>query len=114
MANFQVVTPKKLAQAAISATPTVDTLYTVPGSTSTMVKDIDLANTTAASITVTLYLVPSAGTPGAGNVLLPSIPVPANGIQQWSGTQVLNAGDMIQATASAVGVTANISGGEAV
>jgi len=33
---------------------------------------------------------------------------------QWSGSQILNAGDTIQATASGSGVTINASGAEAV
>ncbi len=41
---FQRITPAKLAQAAITGATT--TVYTVPASTRTMVKEIDICNTT--------------------------------------------------------------------
>lgn len=115
MSNFQVVTPVKLGQAAMPTT--VGTLYTVPASTRTFVKDIDICNTSTSQLSATVYLVPSGGTAGTGNILIPSVPIqPASvgGMFQWSGTQVLNAGDTIQTLGSAAGLTINVSGGEAV
>lgn len=111
---YDLITPTKLGRGAISATPTVDTIYTVPPLTRTIVKNIDLSNTTAATISVTVYLVESGGSPGAANTLIPSMPVPANGMIQWTGSQVLNSGDSIRTTASAAGATINVSGGECV
>lgn len=111
---FDSITPAKLGRGAISTTPTVDTLYTVPSLTRTIVKTIDLSNTTAAPLSVTVYLVESGGSPGASNTLIPNSSIPGYGIFQWSGSQVLNAGDSIRATASGAGVTINISGGECV
>jgi hypothetical protein len=108
---FQTITLARLAQAAIPVTNT--TIYTVPALTRTMVKCITLANTTAASITVALNLVPSAGSPAAANTLLPTIPVLANSVFQLDTAQVMNAGDFINVIASATGCTATISGGEA-
>lgn len=110
---FQTVTPVKLGQAAI--TTGVTTLYTVPASTRTFVKDIDICNTSSStSATVTVYLVPSAGTAGTSNMLVPTVIIPPNGMFQWSGNQILNAGDTIQIVASATGCTINAGGGEAV
>lgn len=115
MSNFQVVTPVKLGQAAMPTT--VGVLYTVPALTRTFVKDIDICNTTANSINATVYLVPSGGTPGASNALISGItiyPPALGGIFQWTGSQILNAGDTIQTLGSAAGLTINVSGGEAV
>lgn len=111
---FDVITPAKLGRGAISTTPTVDTLYTCPVLTRAFVKCIDVVNTSAAALTVNVYLVPSGGTAGTDNALLYSRSVPIGGNVQWTGTQILNAGDKIQATASGAGLTINISGGEGV
>jgi|SRR5882672_2727107 len=109
---FQDILPVKLGQAAIGIA--VSTIYTVPVFTRTFVKDIDIANNNAVAALVTVYLVPSAGAAGTSNVLVPNVSIPANTIWQWTGSQILNAGDTIQVIASATGVTINISGGEAV
>lgn len=109
---FQRITPVKLAQAAVTASAV--TVYTVPASTRTMVKDIDICNTTAGALTVNVFLVPSGGSAGTGNALLYGASVTANTTLQWTGVQVMNAGDTIQVQASGLGLTANISGGEAV
>lgn len=111
---FRYITPTKLGRGALATTPTLTTVYTVPTLTRTIVKTIDLANTTAGGLTVTVYLVESGGTAGASNTLIPTMAIPANGVIQWTGAQVLNAGDSIQANASASGVTINCSGGECV
>ena len=111
---FQVVTPIKLGRGAIATTPTLTTLRTTPASTRDIVKCIDICNTTTGNLTATVYLVESGGTAGASNTLIPTITLNANTPFQWTGTQVLNAGDTIQATASGAGITINVSGGEVV
>jgi len=114
MAFDTYLTPTKLGRGAIATSPTVTTVYTCPVLTRAFVKSIDLCNTTASSLTITVYLVESGGTPGASNTLVPTITLPPNGMFQWSGSQILNAGDTIRATASGAGVTINASGAEAV
>jgi hypothetical protein len=47
-------------------------------------------------------------------VLIPNVTIPANSIFQWTGTQILNAGDMIQAVASGLGCNLIASGATAV
>lgn len=111
---FDVITPVKLGRGAIATTPTVTTFYTVPALTRSIVKSIEIANTTAAALTVNLYLVESGGSPGTSNAIMYGYSIPANGIHQWTGTEVLNVGDSIQATASGAGLTLNASGGECV
>ena len=111
---FSSITPAKLGRGAVATTPTLTTVYTVPVLTRSIVKTIDLCNTTAAALTVLVYLVESGETAGAANTLIPGTTIAAKGIIQWTGTQVLNVGDTIQATASGPGITINVSGGEAV
>ncbi len=109
MARLQLVTPVKFGQVPIGIVSTL--IYTVPTNMAAYLKDIDIPNTTAAPIAVTVYI-------GTGvlpaNVLIPGVTIPANSIFQWTGTQILNAGDSINAIASATGCNAIVSGGLAV
>jgi hypothetical protein len=108
---FDVITPTKLGQAAI--TTGVTTLYTVPASTRTLLKEFSIANTTGAPINVRVFLVPVAGTAGTGNAFLYDVPVPNANALQYNGIEVLNAGDTIQIQAASAGLTIIASGAEA-
>lgn len=109
---FQNITPTKLGQAAI--TVGVTTLYTVPASTRTLLKEFSIANTTGAPINVRVFLVPAAGVAGTGNAFLYDVPVPANNALQYNGVQVMNAGETIQIQAASAGLTITASGAEAI
>jgi hypothetical protein len=111
---FNNITPLQLGQAAITTAYT--TLYTVPISpaTRTFIKNIDIINTTAASIDIYVSLVPSGGTAGTSNALFYESPLPPFTIVQWAGSQIINSGATIQIKASATGCTITASGGEAI
>jgi hypothetical protein len=109
---FNNITPLKIAQAAL--TTAYASIYTVPTSTRTFVKDIDIMNTTAAAIGVYVHLVPADGSVGASNALIYNVQLPPYTIMQWAGSQIINHNDTIQVKASASGCTITISGGEAV
>jgi len=109
--RYQNVTPVQLGQAAL--TTSVATLYTVPSSTRTYVKGIDICNTSGSTITVNVYLVPSGGSAGTGNALFYGLSVSANTTYHWVGTQILNPAQTLQASASTTGCTLIASGGEA-
>lgn len=111
MANFNLVTPKRLGQAAM--TTSYVSVYTTPAATKTYLKEFDIINTTAAIVYIYVSLVPSGGTAGTSNALFYYNALPAYTTMQWSGSQVLDEGDTIQVKASAVGCTITISGGEA-
>jgi hypothetical protein len=112
VANYQAITPLQLGQAAI--TTSYATIYTVPASTRTYLKDFDIINTTSAIVYIYVSLVPSGGTAGTDNALMYYNALPANTTMQWTGSQIMNAGATIQVKASAVGCTITASGGEAV
>jgi hypothetical protein len=103
--------PTKIGQAGIAVSPGT-LIYTAPTLITTVVKCIDVANTTASPITVSVHLVPSAGTATTSNALFYTISVPGNGQYQWTGTQILAAAGFIQAIAASTGLTINIAGGE--
>jgi hypothetical protein len=109
---FQNITPAKLGQAAI--TTGVTTLYTVPASTRTLLKEFSIANTTGADINVRVFLVPAAGTAGTGNAFIYDVPVPTANALQYNGVQVMNAGETIQIQAASTGLTITASGAEAI
>lgn len=112
MANYQIITPLQLGQTAL--TTTYSTVYTVPASTRTYVKQLDVCNTTASPISIYVSLVPSGGTAGTGNALFYNASLAGYSTLSWTGTQVLNAAATIQVRASGVGCTITASGGEAV
>jgi hypothetical protein len=109
---YQNITPAKLGQTAV--TTGVTTLYTVPASTRTLLKEFSVANTTGTPINVRVFLVPSAGVAGTGNAFLYDVSVPANNALQYNGIQVMNAGDTIQVQAASAGLTITASGAEAI
>lgn len=109
---FQSIVPAKLGSGAIGVAKS--TLYTVPASTRTFVKDIDIANNGPSAVVVYVWLVSSGGTVGDGsNTLLPGITVQPNSVLQWTGSQILAVGDTIQIQASLTGCSILASGGEA-
>ncbi len=61
-------TAVRLGQAAIDTS--ASTIYTTPASTTTIVKSIDICNTTATATTIRVHLVPSGGSIGTGNAFL--------------------------------------------
>jgi len=100
---------KKLCQGAIG-TGAGTLLFTATNKTE--LTCIDVCNTTAASITLLLHLVPVGIAVGTTNQLIPTITIKANSMWQWTGSQVLNLGDFIQGIGSGAGLTINASGKE--
>lgn len=101
-------TLKRLAGPA-QLTNSAATVYTVPGGTTTVVRDINVANTTGGAVTFTL----SVGADAAGTRLYSAVSIPANSTFQRTGSVVLTAGEVIQAYASAgTSLTLTINGVE--
>ena len=79
----------------------------------TVITRMVMANSTASAATVTVYRVPSAGTPGAGNVIVSGrsiVAAPGTDLMPEIVGMVLGPGDTIQAlagTASAINAFAS-------
>lgn len=87
-------------QLAIQAVDSAETIYTVPASTTTIIKDIQICNNSASNCEISVWLVPQGDSAGDENCLLKGWDVPANDFLHWTGFQVLGtAGDTIVATA---------------
>ncbi len=102
---------KRLGQSAIT-TGSGTLLYTVPTGFKTEVLDINICNTTTAGVDCSLHFVPSGSSAATTNAMFKDMRVPANTTIQWTGMQVLNAGDFIQGIGSASGLTVTVSGNE--
>lgn len=112
MATFN---PKRLISPAFLSTSASSALYTVGSNTTTMVKQILIANTSANATTVNIYLVPSGGSAGPTNLVFPSVSISGNSTITFDLNQALNTGDAIYASAAAASaVTMMATGYEAV
>ena len=107
---FDVITPIEMGQGSIGLT--VGTFYTVLTKSRGLLKNMDISNNSTSIARVTVYLVPSGGSPDATNILIPGIKLMGNTIFQWAGIQVMNEGGTIQAISSIVGVSIKGSGGD--
>ena len=82
---------------------TKTTIYTVPGSTSTIVKMISLANTNTASETVNIYYLPSGGTARRicpANYVLTASGTGAGSYLEITPNLTMGAGDAIQGSST--------------
>ena len=86
------------APAQLGTSPS--TLYTVPASTTTIVKQIALCNTAAANRTVAVYLVPNGGSASSTNAILYDVSVDAKSTTFVNLSAVMATSDFIQASAS--------------
>ena len=113
---YQSIIAQKLGQAAVGTS--YASIYVVPAATQGYVKDIDISNTTGSTITAYVHLVSAGATAGTtgtnANALLYNVNVPAYSTVQWTGTQILNAGDSVQVKGSLTGLNITVSGAQAV
>jgi hypothetical protein len=107
--TFTVVQFKKFVQSLITTSQV--TIYTVPGASQDVVKGMDLANTSASAVTVSVDFVPSGNSVSAATKIFASVSIPPNSTLHWTGTQVLNTGDFISVIAGTTNVvTISVSG----
>lgn len=92
------ITPKQLFQAR--ATTAYVTKYTVPGSTTTIVRSINITNAYGAAVLLYLHIVPSGGAADATNPLYWAKGIAANGNLQLETEIVMATGDFISIKAS--------------
>ena len=116
---FQNITANVLIPAT-GITASAAILYTTPIATTasplgtrTLLKSIDVCNTTSGALTLRIFLVVAGGSPGTTNALYYGYTVAANTTLSWRGLQVLAAGTTIQVQSTTTGLTITASGGEA-
>lgn len=88
-------TIKALGEGQLAATK--GTLYTVPGSTNTIIKTITLVNTSASSVTVNLYLKTGAT---SRRIIPKDMNLDAGQLAETDQEYTLEAADLIEADAS--------------
>ena len=90
-----------------------DTLYTVPALTTAIVKNINVANTTAVDATITIWIDPDGTTAGDAQVAMKTVTIPANDFINVSCYFIMAAAATIKATAGTTNVLAvSINGAE--
>ena len=99
----------KMGQAAM--TTSYATIYTVPNTSTAVLHDIEVCNTTAAAIGIYVSVVPVNGTAGASNAIFFNASLPGYSTMQWTGSIAMTFGMTIQVKASATGCTVTASGG---
>jgi len=107
-----MITAKRLVPGS-ALTVALVTYYTVPASTTTIIKEIFFCNTAAIPITVDAYIVPLAGTAAVANQIFDTFILQAGETKIFSLSSVMPSGSFIQALASmAAVVSMNVSGVE--
>lgn len=101
-------TPKRIISGSI-LTGSAATYYTTPTGAKCVIKKLVFINTTAGSVSITVYLVPLAGTAGSSNTLTIARSLAAN--ETWScpdaENMVLEAGGFIDALGTGVTIMAS-------
>lgn len=101
-------TPKRLygpAQLASSAA----TVYTVPASTTAILRYMIFTNTTGTDRSITV----SVGADAAATRIISAVTIPTGGFIEWAGFIPMTAGEVVQASAAvATAITAVICGVE--
>jgi hypothetical protein len=90
-------TAKRLIGPTQLTTTAATTLYTVPGATTTIIRHVLFTNDSTGNEEVTL----SFGIDGSTTRLFSDLTVFAKSVVDWTGFQVLNAAEVIQASCSA-------------
>jgi hypothetical protein len=86
------------------------TLYTVPAKglqgppPKAMVTEVLIANTDSVERSVTLYFIPTGGSPGAANTILPAVPFPPNSFTRLDFQTIIEEAGTIRGLASSANV----------
>lgn len=101
---------KRLAQASVTGSDVA--VYTCPTGFVATIKDFDVCNTGASIRGFYANIVASGGSVAASNALCSNLKIPPYCNAQWTGTQVLEAGDALYVKGSAADLTITVSGVE--
>jgi hypothetical protein len=94
----------------ITATSSGSANTLASGSGARAITTVIICNTGGSDLTVTLYAVPSAGSAGAGTMIVNTLTVPAGDTVSFDQEKmVLGSGDELKAICSASGLTATVS-----
>jgi hypothetical protein len=102
-------TAKRLVGPVALTTTAATTVYTVPASTTAILRSVHVNNESGSTATFTL----SIGTDGAGKRLWSAVDIPTKSSFDWSGFIVMAAAEVIQSSAgTATALTLTVSGVE--
>ena len=104
-----IASPTKMGQAPI--TGTYATIYTVPNTSTAVLRDMEICNTTASPVGIYVSVVPTNGTAGASNAIFFNAQLPGYSTVQWTGAITMSFGTTLQVKGSTTGCTITASGG---
>lgn len=104
------LTPKRL----YIGNDTASNVYTASSNAGsyTIIRTINVCNTSAADKTFSLHIIPSSGSAGANNKVISNVTIPANDVVYSNSIYVLNAGDALYFAPTDANVTLTVSGVE--
>lgn len=106
---FQSIVGARLIQVGI--TTAYVSIYTAPAGSRVYVKDIDICNTGSTTSNVYLHMVPVGDSVSTSNALFYNMAIPPYTTVQWTGSQIMNAGDTLRVKATTSGCAISITGG---
>jgi hypothetical protein len=104
-----LASPTKMGQAAMTAS--YATIYTVPNTSTAILRDIEICNTTASPIGIYVSVVPVNGSAAASNAIFFNANLPGYSTMQWTGAITMSFGTTVQVKGSTTGCTVTASGG---
>ena len=102
--------PVAITTTASSTTAPGSATYTVPVSTTTIVKQIMVSNTTASAQVVTIWIKPDSATIASTHIVFHSLTLAANETTLINLSLVMSAGDAVYVRAGASGLNVTVSG----
>jgi len=104
------LTPKRL----YIGNDTASNVYTASSNVGsyTIIRTINVCNTSATDKTFSLNLIPASGTAGANNKVISNVTVPANDVIHSDSVYVLNAGEALYYDPTDSNLTLTVSGVE--
>jgi hypothetical protein len=106
-----MVSNQKLFDPAAVSTPAAGTLYTSPANVKTVIKKLTFYNGSGGALNLTVYLVPTGGAAGSGNIVAYHTLADKETYECYPAeNQELNAGDFLSAASSGAGIVAQGAG----
>jgi hypothetical protein len=104
------LTPKRL----YIGNDTASNVYTASSNVGsyTIVRTINVCNTSATDKTFSIHIIPASGSAAANNKVISNVTVPANDVIYSDSVYVLNAGDALYFAPTDANVTITVSGVE--
>lgn len=104
-------TPTRLAGLGAQLGTSATAVYTVPSSTSAVIKQIVFNNTSASAVAVTAYILPVGASAGAANAIISGLSIAPNSQVIWSADIPVATGEKLSLLAGSSGAISYLVSG---